>query len=397
MSATIAISDEPTVFSLVQGGPLYQFLLRVKLVTRSMGLAGRRIVVISLAAWLPLFVLTLLSGTAFSGVAVPFIQDLAANSRFLVSLPLFLVAEVVVHQRIRVVVQQFLARNIVSLEDRPRFENIIDSAMRLRNSAVAEVLILAIAIVAGQWAGARYINMDVPSWCAVPIDGQSRLTPAGYWYDFVSVTIYRFLFLRWCFRLFVWYLFLWRVSRRVPLDLNALHPDRAGGLGFLVGSVFAFAPVLLAQTVALAGSLGNLIWHEGATLPEFKLEIFTWIVFLLLLVLTPLAFFVTHLAAARRKGLREYGLFASHYVAEFRWKWIEGHAAVGEARVGSGDIQSLADLSNSYEVVRKMSLVPFSKTTVMQLAILMAVPLAPLTLTMIPLEKLIDRALGVLF
>jgi hypothetical protein len=397
MSATIASFDEPTDFSLVQGGPLYQFLLRVKLETRSMGLAARRIVVISLAAWLPLLLLTVLSGNAFGGVAVPFIQDLAAHARLLVGLPLFIAAEVVVHRRIKVIVRQFLDRDIVGPEGRPQFEKIIDSAMRLRDSAVAELLILAAVITLGQRLGGGYINIDVPSWWAAPIAGELRLTVAGYWYVFVSLTIYRFLFLRWYFRLIVWYRFLWQVARRVPLKLNALHPDKAGGLGFLVGSVFAFAPVLLAVTVALAGSIGNKIWHEGAKLPEFKLETFTWLFFLTLLVLAPLFFFVTHLGAARRNGLREYGIVASRYIAEFRRKWIEGHVREGEGLLGSGDIQSLADLSNSYEVVRKMSLVPFSRTTVMHLVLLMIIPLAPLTLTMFSLEKLIERALGVLW
>ena len=88
---------------------------------------------------------------------------------------------------------------------------------------------------------------------------------------------------------------------------------------------------------------------------------------------------------------------ASRYVADFRRKWIEGHAAQDEALVGSADVQSLADLSNSFEVVREMRLVPFGRATVLRLAVLTALPLVPLTLTMIPLEQLIDRAFGVFF
>jgi hypothetical protein len=234
----------------------------------------------------------------------------------------------------------------------------------------------------------------VATWFAGSVGGRVQLTPAGYWFLFVSLTIYRVLVVRWCFRLFIWYRFLWQVSRRVPLRLNALHPDRAGGLGFLSGSVFALAPVLVATSIALAGIIGGKIWHEGATLPQFKLEIAACIVFLVLLALTPLFFFMDHLAEARRAGLREYGVVGSRYVAEFRRKWIDGHAAEGEMLVGSGDIQSLADLSNSYDVVREMSLVPFGRTMLVRLVILIALPLLPLTLTMIPLEELIDRALG---
>ena len=161
--------------------------------------------------------------------------------------------------------------------------------------------------------------------------------------------------------------------------------------------MFAFVPVLLAHTIPIAGVLGGKIWHEGATLPQFKLEIATWIDFLMLLVLAPLFFFVTQLADAKRTGLQEYGVVASRYVADFRRKWIEGHPVKDEALMGTADIQSLADLSNSFEIVREMRLVPVGRATVLRLALLIVLPLAPLLLTMIPLEQLIDRAMGVFF
>jgi hypothetical protein len=267
--------------------------------------------------------------------------------------------------------------------------------MRVRNSVLAEVLLLVFAIAGGFWVGKRYVAMQMATWYAVPIGDQTQFTAAGYWYLFVSLTIFRFLLLRWYFRLFVWYRFLWQVSRQTRLRLNALHPDRAGGLAFLSDSVFAFAPVLLAHTIALAGIFGGKIWHEGATLPQFKLEIAAWMVFLMLLVLAPLFFFVTQEADAKITGLREYGIVGSRYVADFRRKWIEGHSAKDESLVGTADIQSLADLSNSFEVVREMRLVPFGRATVLRLALLIVLPLLPLLLTMIPLEQLIDRALGV--
>ena len=214
-------------------------------------------------------------------------------------------------------------------------------------------------------------------------------------YFFVSLSIFRFLLLRWYFRLFVWYRFLWQVSRHIPLQLNSLHPDRTGGLAFLSSSVFALQPVLVAHTVALSGILGGKIWNEGGTLLQFKMEIFIWLLYLMLLVLMPLSFFMFHLSAAKRTGLREYGIVGSRYVAEFRRKWIEGHASNDEALIGTADIQSLADLANSYEVVSGMRIVPI-RAVVMRLAVVTALPFAPLLLTMMPLEQLITNALRML-
>lgn len=396
MPKQIAYFDEPTDFSLVQGGPLFELLVRARLLKPPTDLLARRIVAILLVIWLPLLILTLASGHALSGLGVPFLYDVDAQIRCLLFGSLLIAANPIVHQRFRVIIGQFLTRGIVVPADQPQFERVIASAMRLRNSVLAEVLLIGLTVAGGSLIWKQHYAPTVPTWIATPTHGEMQFTLAGHYYFYVSLMILRFLWLRWYFRILVWYRFLWQVSRQVPLRLNGLHPDRAGGLGFLSGSVFALAPILLAHTVVLAGVIGDKIWHEGATLPQFKVEIAAWIAFLILLAVAPLFVFVTQLSAARRAGVREYGIVASRYVADFRRKWIEGHAPKGEPLVGNADIQSLADLSNSFEVVRKMRFVPIGKGTVVQLAILIALPLMPLTLTMIPIEQLIDRALGLL-
>jgi hypothetical protein len=90
-------------------------------------------------------------------------------------------------------------------------------------------------------------------------------------------------------------------------------------------------------------------------------------------------------------GKREYGTLAERYVREFE------AAPADEPLVGSGDIQSLADLENSFEVVRTMRIVPFTKEAILQLAAATVAPAAPLVLTMMPLEELLKKLLGILF
>jgi hypothetical protein len=397
MDKKISYFEEPADFSLVQGGPLFQLLLRTGLLKPPTDLVTRRIVALLVIGWVPLLVLSVVAGHAFGGVAVPFLFDLGAQARLLLGVPVLLAADVIVHQRIRVVVRQFLDRGIVAPQDQPRFEGVIASAMRLRNSVIAELLVFAAAIIAGYFYWQRYISMGVPSWMELPINGRSQVTMAGYWYVYVSLMVLRFILFRWYFRLFVWAYFLWQVSRRVPLQLNALHPDRAGGLGFLAGSVFAYAPILIVHTISLSSTLGSKIWHEGAKLPQFKVEIAAWMIFLLMLAFAPLFFFMVQLAAAKRDALRDYGIVASRYVNDFRRKWFGSDERSDEPLVGTSDIQSLADLGNSFSVVQETRLLPFGYPTVLRLAILVAIPLLPLVLTMIPIEQLIDRALGVVF
>ena len=74
-----------------------------------------------------------------------------------------------------------------------------------------------------------------------------------------------------------------------------------------------------------------------------------------------------------------------------------GEAAKGEELLGSGDIQSLADLGNSYSAVREMRIVPFGLEDITRLAAATAAPLLPLGLTIFSLEELIVRLVKIVF
>ena len=159
----------------------------------------------------------------------------------------------------------------------------------------------------------------------------------------------------------------------------------------------AFAVLAVAHGAMLAGVVANRIFYLGAALPAFKIEIATLVVFLLCVVFGPLLVFAPQLAHAKRKGLRDYGTLAERYVREFDTKWLRGGAAADEPLVGSGDIQSLADLSNSFEVVKTMRIAPVTKEAVVQLVVATLAPIAPLALTMMPLEELLKKLFGILF
>jgi hypothetical protein len=116
-----------------------------------------------------------------------------------------------------------------------------------------------------------------------------------------------------------------------------------------------------------------------------------------LLAWLPLLVFAPQLAQAKRTGNREYGTLAQRYVREFDAKWLRGGAPADESLIGSADIQSLADLGNSFEVVRTMRLAPVTKEAILQLAAATLAPVVPLALTMMPLEELLKRLLGILF
>jgi hypothetical protein len=103
--------QDPYDFSLVLGGPLYQLFRRAHLSGGALELVRRRVIGISLVAWLPLLILSALGGRAWgTAVKVPFLMDIDVHARFLLALPLLVVAEPVVNQRMRPMVRQFLER-----------------------------------------------------------------------------------------------------------------------------------------------------------------------------------------------------------------------------------------------------------------------------------------------
>jgi len=291
---------------------------------------------------------------------------------------------------------QFLARGIIAPANRDRFEKIVASAMRLRNSALVEGTLLVLVLTLGYWIWRQNFTLTLSTWYRVHDSVGLHLTRAGWFYAVVSLSIFRFIVIRWYFRLFIWYRFLWQV-KALPLHFNLYHPDRAGGLGFLSGSTEALAPVFVAQTAVLSGVIFTHILYSGERLPSFKTEIGVILALVVLVLVAPLGFFARQLEEAGHKAKLRFGILASHYVDDFDLKWDEGEARPGESLLGTPDLQSLADLANSFAVVSRIRLVPISKEALGRLVLLVTLPLLPLPLTMFPLDEALKRIFKLVF
>jgi len=332
-----------------------------------------------------------------ASVRLPFLLDVEQNLRLLVALPLLIVAELTVHTRMRQGMAQFLVLGLIPEGARAQFESAVASAMRLRNSRAAELLLIALVYGVGvPYLWRNYLALDVVSWYGVMVAGKLHPSLAGWWLGFVSVPLLQFLFLRWYFRLFIWTRFLWQVSN-IELRLLPTHPDRCGGLSFLMFVRFAFAPLLLAQGVDLAGVIANRILFAGGALPDFLDLIAAIIAVAVFIVIGPLLVFTRKLEAVARAGVREYGELAQRYVCDFDQKWLRGGAPADEPLLGSEDIESLADMGNSFQVVQQMRWVPFTLRDVILVAVISLLPILPLVLTMFSLHDLLGHLLRLIF
>lgn len=390
-------ASDPHEFSLILGGPLYQVCRRAHLCGTAAELLLRRLLTLCAVAWVPLFAFSALAGTAWGdAVRLTFLRDVDVQARLLVALPLLIIAELVVHQRMRFVVGQFDDRNLVPESSRRGFDAAIESAMRLRNSIVAEIIMLGLVFGVGVLViYPKRAILGIDSWSGLVGNSGPRPSLAGWWFRCVSLPLFQFILLRWYFRLFIWARFLWRVSK-LELNLVAVHPDRSAGLGFLSHISFALTPLLLAQGALVAGVIGDQILFGGAKLPQFKADIAGLLILALMIVVGPLLVFAPRLTEFRRKALAEYGALAQRCVESFEQKWLQ-HEANGARLLETTDLRTLGSLEKSFEVIKQIRGVPFNFQTLLRLILVTLVPLAPLLLTMISAEELFKRLVRVVF
>jgi hypothetical protein len=351
---------------------------------------------VALLAWIPLLALSLIGGVAFGhSVKIPFVFDFAPYIRFLIAIPILFTANSIINPRLSFALEQFISRDIISASDRERYTKLTSIFSRLNKSPVDEIVIFIIAYV---WA-ILYIYIGTPlntsTWYVTIAGGERTITTAGWWYLLVSTPLYQFLIFRWVWRFLVWSYFLFRVSK-MDLQLIPTHPDSAGGLGFLGLTMRSFAILILIQSLVLSGTIANDIFYNGTSFFTYEFAIISLIGTVIIIFHTPLFFFIGKLIKAKRTGLIEYGHLSATYNRNFDKKWIRGENPTNEEILGTGDIQSLADLGNSYGFIEKMRVIPIDLQTLIALIIPGVLPMLPLLLTAVPLSDILSTLKSVI-
>lgn len=342
----------------------------------------RLAVVLAAATWLPLLVLSLSAGPLAAPADGSFLRDLAAHVRLLVALPVLVLAELPVGASCGRASALFVEAGLVSPHEQRKFAAIVGDSARLRDSRVAEVLVLAAAGLTSYVLLTRFQLPGAPAWFVRPGGG---MTPAGLWYALVSLPLLQFVVFRWFYLIGVWALMLRRVAR-LRLRLMPAHPDGAGGLGFLGGCSVPFGRLLFAACAVLASEDAGRVLSAGAGIEVLQ----RGYPFLFLIALAaffgPLLVFTPALLRARQRGLVSYGLLASDYTRRFDEKWIEGDRP-GEPLLGSADFESQAALHDTFERIQKARAVPFTRRDLLTAALPGLVPLLLLAAATISLRE----------
>ncbi len=369
----------------ITSGPFNRLARHVHLADASGSLLAWRLAGI---AWLPLLLDSIIR-VAFRGRVDPIVLDISVHARFLISLPLLVVAEHLLRAQCQAAVTLL---HVGSVIDRGALERMVQRASALRDNTWIELLFVGIALTGGQlvlWG----VTGPTGLFHGIEATDSSFLR---FWYGGLALPLLQFLALRWLWRWLIWTTMLVRLAR-LPLATIATHPDRAAGLRFLSAPVTAFATFELAFATILAGAWGTQLIDGRITVPALFPTFIAFLVIVGLFACAPLVPFTPHLYRAQRRSLLLYTPFALEYVRRFQSKWIERRSSTGEDILGTPDIQSLADLDNSYQIISQTGMFVFNSRKLVELWLAAILPMLPLVLTLVPVEQLLRRIASALF
>jgi hypothetical protein len=372
---TLARADE---FSL-QGGPVYRLAARLGLVrgrtnTIALGLA------LGLFLWGVLLVLALIEGIGHKLFALSLI---GGHMRLLVVIPLFFVCESGLEPRMTEFVRTIVRSGVVPQHALPTLESEVARIIRWKDSWLPDVLCLFVAAVFSWFSP----QMNLPGITSAHDATHTAMTAQWYW--IVCMPIFRFLILRWLWRLGLWCFFLWRIAR-LDLHLVPTHPDGAAGLGYLEVVHIYFTPLILAISVVQAASLAEEISIGASGIESIYLALALILAIDAVLFLGPLFILTPRLFACRVQGLSDYMEFASRYVNSFDRKWLSPDAPSNNL-LGTADLQSLADLGSSIDIVRNMRWLAASMRLLKDFAVAALLPFIPLLLLKYPVGELAEK------
>jgi hypothetical protein len=371
-------------------GPTYRIEKRRELMRENSPRVIRRAFVSICLTWLVLLALAAFQGFAIGHrVPVPFLRDIAVHARFILAVPLLLLAENIVGPRLAHAAAHFITSGVVIEQDFSKFDSAVGRALALCDSTLVRFSFVVLAYtVSGLTVWSTSVHIS--SWSVLRTGGDLSLTWAGWWLMLFCIPLFQFLTLRWLWILFLWGQFLWRMSK-LNLQLVPIHPDEAGGLAFVGEAQRYFGIIVVAYSLVVAGVLANTVLYDKLPLPQFAGEIAAYAVCAVLFILAPLCVFTPILWETKTSGMATYGILAYEYTKSFHQKWIVERRAGQEPLLGTADIQSLADLGNSFAFVEKMRLLPIGSRVPVHLALASLIPMAPLLLTIMPLNDILKR------
>jgi hypothetical protein len=394
-----------------EDAPPVWFQRKLGLITGARRRIGSRALIGVMVAWVPLFVFTIVQSVFLDRAELGSLAtDFGVHARYLVAVPLFILAEHHCAPMLNQIVAEFVNTGLVTEAERARFDEEVARGRRRLGSPVAEAAVVVlsygfVALAVSSITGGMVTPWQVESLApALAIDQMPAwhltggflavFSPAGWWHVLVSLPLLLMLFLGWIWRLLMWTWLLWRISR-LKLQLVPAHPDRMAGLGFVSQSIRAFSVLAFAIGTIAASRVLRVFGAQGA-LTENYLE-FTagMLLFILVLFAAPLLVFVPNLLRARWSGVLDYGKTAVHLGETFEQEWL--HARVDKSSLQRPDFSATTDLYSVVSNVYSIRLVPIDLRDLAIMAVSLAAPFIPVIFLAFPADTIWRGVKNMLF
>jgi hypothetical protein len=350
----------------------------------------RRALIVTALAWIPLVVLAAVQGLAVGPTPrESLLLDPSAYGRYLIGLPLLVLAEAVVLPRLSRIVRHFGESGLIAEADRPAYLTLIERARRLIGHPSVDLVLLLLAYVATLALTDRLYPSKLSTWLApIGADGSRELSLAGWWRMLVSQPLYVLFVAAWLWRLAVW---TWLLSKfaRFRLRIVPSHPDLSGGLRFTATSIAAFSILGLSIGATSAGNVAHSILIEGRDPQEFLTQIVTLVVASELLFAGPLLLLMPRLIRAGQEGAFTYDEVAKSLGTRFEGRWLSPRGPWDEEALSAPDFSATTDLYSIVANVRQIGYFPFDLRSLLFLAAATLVPFIPLVFAIVPLDEVL--------
>jgi hypothetical protein len=379
-------------FSLVVDDPFYRAQQTLGLIPRRGGFAlGRRIAIVIALTWLPLVVYAFVQRRLVVGgeAPEPLLEHFGVHARFLLALPLLLVAESTMQGTLHRILPQFVTSGLVDEALTPAFRAILADAARLRSSRIALGVMVVLIAVGTTLTWLHSGDLHELSW----EPATDRTAFGVLWFSFVARPLFLLALAAWAWRLVVLFRMFAQIAK-LDLRLAPTHPDRAAGLGFLEALTAGLAPIGFAVAVPIAGRWAHDAVYHGVDVHTLQAPAIAFVVVQVGIALTPLLAFAPRLRALRRESLAGYGALLAEYGRRVERRWLRREVVADEEGLLSApELGPVADTVSLYQAVASMRAAPIGRRSLLPVAIASVVPMIPVFAIQIPLKQILTKLL----
>jgi hypothetical protein len=379
--------------ALFEHAPLIRVQRRLGLIKPDNLNIYRRALLFGLIGWVPLILLAIVqSAVLHVDDVTPLLWQVGVHARYLLAVPLLVLAEAACVPRLNAIVRQFFDSGIVNERDRVRLDDVVASTGRLPQSSTVVVIALAYLVVLAALLSNSFDQL--PPW-AISGGITPIYSPVGWWHMLVSLPMLLVLIFGWMWRLALWARLLSFISH-LELRIVASHPDHCAGLSFLGHSVRAFAIVVLALATIVAGRSAHMVLIGGALPTAHFLFNIAFMLSIMALFVAPLLVFTPTLMRTWRRGMFEYDALADRVGHAFERRWL-GARDDDQGALEKPDFSVIADLYSVVANVHAIRIVPIDIKDIITLAVAVLLPFVPVVLLAFPLDAIWTYIKNLLF